>query len=200
MSLSAINCAFKDINLDSVSRLFSKYEMSRYINTWPGEHYRLLSAFIKILQPKVVIEIGTATGASCLCMKKYLPKSAKIFTFDIIPWREYPETGLKESDFDSQLEQKVQDLTIGQNTLLHYDLFKNADFIFIDAAKDGRTEQFFCNFFDSIKFNGNPIVVFDDIKFINMLKIWHSIRHPKLDITSFGHWSGTGIVDWNSHG
>jgi hypothetical protein len=38
--------------------------------------------------------------------------------------------------------------------------------------------------------------MFDDIRFWNMLRIWRNVAAPKLDITSFGHWSGTGLVDW----
>jgi len=40
-------------------------------------------------------------------------------------------------------------------------------------------------------------VLFDDIRLWNMLDIWRSIDFPKLDLTSFGHWSGTGVVQWN---
>ncbi len=38
--------------------------------------------------------------------------------------------------------------------------------------------------------------MFDDIRVWNMLEIWRGIRRPKLDLTSFGHWSGTGLVDY----
>lgn len=38
--------------------------------------------------------------------------------------------------------------------------------------------------------------LFDDIRVWNMLAIWRGIRRPKLDLTSFGHWSGTGLVDY----
>jgi len=41
------------------------------------------------------------------------------------------------------------------------------------------------------------LVVFDDIRQWNMLKIWRDITRPKIDLTSFGHWTGTGIIDWN---
>lgn len=47
---------------------------------------------------------------------------------------------------------------------------------------------------------GQPILVFDDIRAWNMLAIWREIRMPKLDLTSFGHWSGTGLVDWTEPG
>jgi hypothetical protein len=41
-----------------------------------------------------------------------------------------------------------------------------------------------------------PIVIFDDIRLMSMVYIRRSIDKPKLDITSFGHWSGTGLVEW----
>jgi hypothetical protein len=41
-------------------------------------------------------------------------------------------------------------------------------------------------------------LVFDDIRIWNMLRIWREIVRPKLDLTSFGHWTGTGIVDWTA--
>jgi hypothetical protein len=47
----------------------------------------------------------------------------------------------------------------------------------------------------NVRFRQTPIVVFDDIRVWNMLAIWHDLRWPKLDPTSFGHWSGTGICE-----
>ena len=32
-----------------------------------------------------------------------------------------------------------------------------------------------------------------------MIKLWRSIKSPKFDLTSFGHASGTGIVDISSN-
>lgn len=184
-----------EIELSSVAELFP-YDTAQFINVWPGEHYRLLAAIVEKLEPNLVIEIGTATGASCLSMKKYIPENGKIITYDVVPWDQYPGTGLKKSDFDSQLEQRIIDLTNAKKAISQYELLKEADMIFVDAAKDGVMEQLFCDLFDSIPFNKNPIIVFDDIKVINMLKIWRNIKHPKLDLTSFGHWSGTGLVEW----
>jgi hypothetical protein len=39
------------------------------------------------------------------------------------------------------------------------------------------------------------LLIVDDIQFVNMIDFWRSISSPKLDVSSFGHWSGTGIVD-----
>jgi hypothetical protein len=44
----------------------------------------------------------------------------------------------------------------------------------------------------------HALVVFDDIRVMNMVATWRRIARPKLDLTSFGHWSGTGLIDWNA--
>jgi hypothetical protein len=80
----------------------------------------------------------------------------------------------------------------------HRALLEEADFIFIDAAKDGVMEQRFIDNLKPLGFRNAPIVMFDDIRVWNMLKIWRQLDRPKLDLTSFGHWSGTGLVDWTA--
>jgi predicted O-methyltransferase YrrM len=164
---------------------------------WPGEHYKLLAGLIDELQPKLVIEIGTSTGLSALTMQKYMPAGGKIVTYDIIPWNEFGESALKQSDFaDGTLEQRIADLSDFAVFAQHADLLKQADFIFIDAAKDSTQEDRFIANFDTMKFDNRPIFMFDDVRLWNMLRTWRNIQRPKLDITSFGHWSGTGLVDW----
>jgi hypothetical protein len=82
----------------------------------------------------------------------------------------------------------------------HRPLLTEAALILIDAEKDGVMEQRFLDNFKSIAFHTNPFILFDDIRLWNMLKIWRNIVLPKLDLTSFGHWSGTGIIEWNRSG
>lgn len=55
------------------------------LTLWPGEHYRLLAALVRLLQPKNVVEIGTHLGWSALAMKQELPAGGRISTFDILP-------------------------------------------------------------------------------------------------------------------
>jgi predicted O-methyltransferase YrrM len=182
----------------SLDEIASRTLPENYLDVWPGEHYKLLAGIIQVMNPKLVIEIGTAKGLSSLSMKKFLAQDAKIITYDIIDWKDYP-TGnyLKEEDFqDGRLIQFTDDLSSEEGFKKHSDLLVNADLIFADAAKDGTQEQLFINNFKKLKFKNSPIVVFDDIRLWNMLKIWRDLDMPKLDITSFGHWSGTGLVDW----
>lgn len=170
-----------------------------YPDVWPGEHYRLLAALVEILQPQCVVDIGTFTGLSALALKKFLPATGKIHTFDIMDWRSFPETCLLPSDFeDGRLIQHVANLQLSEVLMQHQSMLEECDCILVDAAKDGIGEQVFIDNFSIINFKKKPLFIFDDIRLWNMLKIWREIHRPKLDLTSFGHWSGTGLVQWVS--
>src|SRR6202011_2045965 len=79
---------------------------------WPGEHYRLLAAIVKILRPKHIVEIGTFSGLSALALKEFLPADGTIVTFDIVPWNSVPDTCLRAEDFvDGRLRQEIADLS-----------------------------------------------------------------------------------------
>ena len=170
-----------------------------YPEVWPGEHYRLLAALVKILRPKLVIEIGTATGLSALALKQYLPGDGRIVTYDVIPWQHFPGSALRLQDFaDGRLQQRTDDLSRREVFEAQRAELRGAQLIFVDAAKDGAMEQRFLDHFALADFAQPPLIVFDDIRLWNMLAIWRGITKPKLDLTSFGHWSGTGLVQWST--
>jgi predicted O-methyltransferase YrrM len=183
-------------DLTEISKRIGKGEVN-YIDIFPGEHYQLLGAVVKLLQPKLVVELGTHLGYSSLCMKHFLPEDGKLVTFDVIPWNQFSSTILKSTDFDSRLEQCIDDVTDAATFEKYQSLFENADIIFMDALKDGVQEYQFLANFAKVKFKKKCLFVFDDIRLWNMLEIWHTMEKPKLDLTSFGHWSGTGFVEWN---
>jgi predicted O-methyltransferase YrrM len=170
----------------------------RYFDIWPGEHYKLLAGLVGALGAKEVIEIGTYTGMSALALAEALPPDGRLTTFDIKPWREFEQTWLREEDFASgRIVQEIADLAAPGVAARYADLFARADFIFIDGPKDGVTEPRFIAALESLKLERNPIVMFDDVRVLNLAPTWRRLARPKLDLTSFGHWSGTGLVDWN---
>ena len=117
-----------------------------------------------------------------------------MITFDMVPWSNYPRSCLRPEDFvDGKLQQIVEDLAGRDLFDRHRTLLSHAEFLFIDAAKDGRLERKLISAFESMAFVTKPVFVFDDIRLWNMLAIWRELRWPKLDLTSFGHWCGTGI-------
>jgi predicted O-methyltransferase YrrM len=167
------------------------------VHTWPGEHYRLLAALVRLTKPQVVVEIGTLTGVSALAMLDELPPGARLTTFDLIRWREIPGTLLTERDFESgRLAQEVADLGDLATATAYQSLLKDADIVFADASKDGEFEARLLANLEEIGLKQGALVVFDDIRLWNMLAVWRRIDRPKLDLTSLGHYSGTGVIDW----
>ena len=195
LALSSASDAI-DIDLCDISSRIKKGNPD-YISIYPGEHYKLLASIVRKLQPATVVEIGTHLGYSSLCMKKYMESSGTIYTFDIIPWNQFDDTILKVSDFEQGLIQYTDDLTDPLMVEKHRQLLENAELIFIDALKDGIQEYKFLENFAKLSFRKKCYFIFDDIRLWNMLDIWYKLEKPKLDITSFGHWSGTGLVEWN---
>lgn len=195
LALQFVNNVF-DIDLKDISARVPAEDVN-YIGIYPGEHYNLLAAIIKVLKPKNVVELGTHLGYSALCMKKYLPPSGRIFTFDVIAWKGFDNTILQEKDFDEQLVQCVDDITDKQVFEKYRPMLEEAELIFMDALKDGIQEYKFLENLSTVKFKNKCLFVFDDIRLWNMLDIWFNMDKPKLDLTSFGHWSGTGLVEWN---
>lgn len=65
--------------------------------------------------------------------------------------------------------------------------------ISIDVAHEGDYEAIFYEFLAASPFNG--LLVLDDVYLNEAMKaFWASITHTKFDITTVGHWPGTGLV------
>ena len=69
-------------------------EISRVLNLFPGEHYRLLRAFSSVLKSQLAIEVGTYQGYGSIAMLTPFTTS-KVVTYDIY---EYPFESLS-ADF-----------------------------------------------------------------------------------------------------
>lgn len=197
LAVEAIAAA-RELRLDALyARTRSQVDL---INLWPGEQHRLLAALVRVAQPKRIVEIGTGAGGSTLAMKEGLPREGKVVTFDVVPWQQAPEGVLRAEDFeDGRLMQYTDDVTYQEGLDRHREVFQEADLIFLDAAKDGSMEARLVNMFRVFPFRAAPLLVFDDIRVWNMLRIWRSLPWPKLDLTSFGHWTGTGLAEWTPH-
>ena len=195
LALDAVRQA-QTVSLEQISARMT--ERPHYPDIWPGENYKLLAGFMRVLAPTRVVEVGTGGGSSTLAMQQGLPPDGRMVTFDILGWRDWPGCLLREEDFqDGRLSQSTDDLTDPVVFAKHRALFEEAELIFFDAAKDGVMEQTFIDALLGVSCRRPPIVVFDDIRLWNMLRIWRRLPLPKLDLTSFGHWTGTGVVEWD---
>jgi len=167
------------------------------LNIFPGEHYRILSGLIKTIKPKKILDIGTHTGMSARIMLDYSDQKTEIKTIDLIKWNQFKDTHLCNEDFQiRKFSQELIDLS-DKSTFKEYSaLFNDVDIIFTDGPKDGKFEYDFLENLNSLKLDKKQsYLIIDDIRFLNMVKLWRNILSPKLDITSFGHFCGTGLVD-----
>jgi predicted O-methyltransferase YrrM len=167
---------------------------ARYVETWPGEHYRLLAALVTTQRPGLVVEVGTFRGHGSLALLAGSP-DVRVVTYDIIPWDEIDGTALAAEDFtDGRLVQQIGDLADPSYLDQQLETLRSADLIFVDGPKDGQWEQRFCQLVLPRLTDRSRLVVFDDTRLMAMVQVWRDLPFAKLDATSFGHWSGTGFM------
>ncbi len=168
---------------------------SKYLNIFPGEHYRLINAIAKTINAKNIVEIGTFTGMGTLALK-YGLNDVLVTTYDILKWNELPlPSHFNSADFDESLNQIIGDLSDDNFFDNNLDILNNADLIFMDAPKDDSFEYRMAKQFKKLKNKGKRFLILDDILFVNMIDFWRKIKSPKIDATVFGHFTGTGVVD-----
>ena len=92
---------------------------------------RILSMFSKMLQPDCILEIGTFTGYSALCLAEGLTNSGKLITMDKNEELEdVVRAYFRESAYNDQIDFRIGDANEILNTLnMTFDL------VFIDADK-----------------------------------------------------------------
>ena len=168
---------------------------SPYLNVFPGEHYRLINAIARVSKANNIVEIGTYTGMGTLSLKAGLP-NVSVLTYDIIKWDALDlPSHFDPSDFNEKLVQIIGDLSQDEFFNDNFDNLNNADIIFMDAPKDDKFEYEMADKLTRLTPKEFRLLILDDIQFVNMIDLWRNIKSPKLDITSFGHFSGTGVVD-----
>lgn len=184
--VQALNCDVRDV----ANKLVIDQDR-RHVLEWPGEHYRLLAGFSSLMAPTLTVEIGTWQGAGSAVKAA---RSARVVTFDIVP------QGMVMGaipDFFTQFQnvtQVIGDLIVEETWNQYLSLFSQADLVFMDGPKDGMFEPAMVPKIVEAMRPGS-ILLLDDIRFAGMQKLWtHGIPYPRIDLGSFGHFSGTGVV------
>lgn len=92
---------------------------------------RVLSMLSKMIKPKQILEIGTYTGYSAICLAEGLAPDGKLITIDI---NEELETFATSFFKEARLENKIE-MHVGDATKIIPTLNKSFDLVFIDADK-----------------------------------------------------------------
>ena len=121
-------------------------------------HYqgRVLSLLSKLINPKVILEIGTYTGYSALCLAEGLPENGILHTIDVN--EELVDFQKKYFDLSKHKDQIKQYL--GDATEIIPKINSNFDLVFIDADKPN-----YPKYFELIvkKMNSGGVILTDNV-------------------------------------
>ncbi len=110
---------------------------------------RFLSLISKMIKPQRILEIGTYTGYSAICLAEGLNPTGKLITIDINEELETRVRGyFKEADIESQI-----DYRIGDAAAIIPALNETFDLVFIDADKENY-QRYYDLMFDKVATGG----------------------------------------------
>jgi predicted O-methyltransferase YrrM len=186
--------SLKNINFETFNDILDNFnpdERGEFIDEPGKQHYKLLAHYSCLFNNSVIIDIGTHHGKSALALS--YNKTNTVISFDIVDTIENQKLKTRDN-IEFYLENLWQEEVRNKWT----ETILNAPFIFLDVdPHNGTMEYDFYLFLRSIDYGG--ILICDDIWYFKEMRdnFWYKIpdkyRH---DVTEYGHWSGTGIIDF----
>ena len=187
MIIPISNKILDEFNLKNYEYLVNK----NYYSEKSGvQEYRLYSYLTTFFNNIVILDIGTLDGRSAIALSHNT--NNQVISYDIHNYINnnnhiiYDKKNIKfniKNVFDD----------------LNEDFIKNVKIVMIDIDHYETIETLILNKLKELKFSG--LVILDDITkhpepIVNecMNRLWNSIQDKKYDFTSYGHWSGTGVV------
>ena len=110
---------------------------------------RILSLFSQMIKPERILEIGTYTGYSALCLAEGLTENGKLITIDINEeLQEFVQKHIDASPYKNKIQQHI-----GNALEIIPTLNEQFDIVFIDADKENYL-PYFNLVFDKVKSGG----------------------------------------------
>ena len=117
---------------------------------------RFLSMISKLVNPEIIVEVGTYTGYSCLCLAEGLKKNGKIITIE----KDEEFASIAKKFFDrSKYKEKIS-LLIEDATTAIENISEKIDLVFIDADKVNYS-KYYDMLFPKLKIGG--LIVADNV-------------------------------------
>lgn len=175
------------IDLSSLEQYAEWSPSKQYLNLSAGkEHYKLIAYLANELQSEEfpLYDIGTYTGLSALALS--FNQNQKVVTYDVCDW--IPD------ESDNTLKKRENIVFKLMNCCNEIEELCASDLIILDIdPHDGVEERVIIDKLIENGFKG--ILILDDIHLNkDMEDFWKSIEQKKYDVTTYGHWSGTGLV------
>ena len=122
------NEVLQELNRETYSKVLMPRMLSGHLQG------RVLSMLSHMIQPKRILEIGTYTGYSALCMAEGLQEGGKLITIDINEeLEEMVKKYIHKANLQDKIEQRIGNALDIVKTLPSNELF---DIVFIDADKE----------------------------------------------------------------
>ncbi len=146
-------------------------------------HYqgRILSMISKLVNPKNILEIGTYTGYSALCLAEGMQNDGELHTIDINEELfDFQRKYFDKSSYGKQIHQHL-----GNALELITKLNMNFDLVFIDADKEN-----YANYFKMVleKVNSGGIILSDNVLWSG--KVIEDVKPDDLDTKA--------LIEYNS--
>lgn len=142
---------------------------------------QVLTMLSKMIRPKTILELGTFTGYSAICLAKGLQENGKLITIDIEDELEnMARKYFIKSGFDTKIEQRI-----GPALEIIPTLTETFDLVFIDAHKP-EYPTYYKAVFDKVKSGG--FIIADNT-------LWSG---KVLEIPAEDDFQTRGIIEFNS--
>lgn len=177
-----IKLSNKDLNnIDTMNIEHIHPSMQQWFHLKSGaEHYRLLIHLGFLYNNIQIADIGTYRGASAIALAQN--QNNKIYSVDLI----YDCGFIPMKNIEFATGNFNTDKDIQENILKSSLIFLDIDHLYTNEIK-------FYNFLVENKWKG--VMFCDDINLNSeMKKFWNEVSHKKMDVTKYGHWSGTGVI------
>lgn len=147
------------------------------------EHYRLLLFLSKLYNNTVISDIGTNKGASALALSEN--QSNKVISIDIEDVKDKEWTN-RPNNCSFIISDILYDENIFKKVLESKLIFLDIDHLYTNEIRIYKK---------LIENNWKGVLICDDIHLnLEMKKFWEEVQSKKINITRYGHYSGTGAI------
>lgn len=184
MNITLSNKVLDELDTSRIENIHP--QMHQWFHLRSGqEHYRLLVYLAtKCFDGVNISDIGTYKGASAVALAQNLKN--KVFSLDIAVQKET----ISNENITFCIGNYRADSNIQKNIL-------DSSFILLDVDHMYTNEIWLYKFLVDNNWKGSMMC--DDIYLNNeMRQFWNEVSHPKIDITKYGHITGTGLINFSN--
>lgn len=188
------------MNIILSNELLDKFELKNhdflvdknYYDLKSGQQeYRLYSYLSTLFNDTTILDIGTYNGRSAVALS--YNENNKVISYDI------NNNGIKDVNHKIYTKSNIKFKIKNVLDDLNEEFLKDVKIVLIDIDHFYTIEKMMIDKLKELGYDG--IILLDDIihpspkEFEAMQKLWNEIEDEKYDITKYGHWSGTGLIN-----